>query len=155
MKRIKDSELFIERFREARKDMTLECIAIETGISRGMIRHYSAGVKLPGDNHLTKIAKVLKVSPEWLAGETIFKTPIEESVSKFNTPDRKAGAAAINLIYQAIEQLAAVHGYDLGMVPDVEIDGGLGYDGKGIAMHLAAIFENELEKQCDKHLLKK
>ena len=155
MKRIKDSEVFIERFREARKDMTLECIAIETGISRGMIRHYSAGVKLPGDNHLTKIAKVLKVSPEWLAGDTIFKTPIEERFSKFHSPKEQAAAKAINLVYQAIEELAVVKGYNLGADPDIEIDGGLGYDGKGIAMHLAAIFENELEKQCDKHLLKK
>ena len=52
------------------------------------------------------------------------------------------------LIYQAIEELAKVHGYDLNT--NIEDD----YDGKGIALWLASEFEHELENQCDLHLKK-
>ena len=157
MRRVEDIYTFKKRFKEARGDTILYTIAKNSGISEKVIRQYAAPScdKTPGIGNLKKLAAVLGVSPEWLAGETPYKTRMEEGFARFKNPETIAGGKAIRLIYQAIEELAAVHGYDLGIDPDVEVDGGLGYDGKGIALHLAALFERELENQCDLHLKKK
>lgn len=155
MKRIEDIDMFRNRFQDARGKMTLINVAERSGISERMVRHYSAGTKTPGTGHLKKLAAVLDVSPEWLAGESIFKTRMEERFARFKLPEDVAASKSIGLIYQAIEELAEVHGYDLGFQPEIEVDGGLGYDGRGVAMWLAAMFEHELEKQCSLHLKKK
>lgn len=157
MQRIADPLVFKERLKEARndKDWLLKELASEAHIDLSTLKLYSSGIRVPGTDNLKKLATALNVSPEWLAGKSIFKTRSEERFARFNTPENAAASKSIKLIYQAIEELAAVHGYDLGIDPDIEVDGGLGYDGKGIALWLAAKFEHELENQCGIHLKKK
>lgn len=154
MQRITKPELFKERLKEARenKGLLIKQLAAESKIDLSTVKLYSSGARVPGIGNLNKLAAALDVSPEWLTGETIFKTPIEERFSKFHSPKEEAATKAMNLIFQAIEELAAVKGYNLGIDPDKEVDGGLGYDGTGIAKHLAAVFEHELEKQCEIYL---
>ena len=64
---------FKERFNVAIHNRGLKPsqIAQKTGIDRGSISCYKAGRYEPKGDKLFLIAKVLKVSPEWLAGQDV------------------------------------------------------------------------------------
>lgn len=142
MQRITKPELFKERLKEARenKGLLIKQLAAESNIDLSTVKLYSSGARVPGIGNLNKLAAALDVSPEWLTGETNFMTKREAMFSRFHTPETKAGSDAMNLIFQAIEQLSSVHGYDLNG------------ERKDTALWLAAEFEHELEKQCEIYL---
>lgn len=151
MQRITDPERFKNRLTEARNDKgwLLKQLASEAHIDYSTVKLFSSGIRVPGPDNLKKLATALNVSPEWLSGKTPFKSSYDAWLACFNDPETKAFSETSRLIYQAIEILSPVYGYDLSN--DTKKD----YNGCATARFMAAVFAKDLKKQCDLHLKKK
>ena len=65
--------MFAENFKKVMKDkgFTAQKIADAMGVSRGMVTHWSNGIRHPDDEQIKQIASILGVSVSFLFGEEI------------------------------------------------------------------------------------
>ena len=68
---------FAERLKDQLNEKGLSSAELSrlTGIDRSLISHYVHGNKFPKIDNVRRIANVLYVSPEWLEGYNVEKTP--------------------------------------------------------------------------------
>lgn len=83
----------IELFREAKKtnyELNQKDFAAKFGASRSQLKGWLSGAGAPSTNMLKIIAKECNVSVDWLIGNTITRTPVDEVIKKLNQfPDKQ------------------------------------------------------------------
>jgi transcriptional regulator with XRE-family HTH domain len=79
-----------DRIREKRKALGLKQkeLAKLIGVSAGNVSHWEQGITSPKGTNLLKLADVLKVSPDWLAGDSMNDSqPIKSVRNAWELPD--------------------------------------------------------------------
>lgn len=155
-KRPFSAEVFSSRLKEILKEkgMLHKELEAAAGLRPNTVKQYASGNRIPDRENLTKIAKALGVSENWLKGESEYRTDREQTRAhmkeqfrefkkRYDSPD--GFIECTKLIRKAITVL----GYDVSDDPDT------GYNGASFAAVLSVEFTRELIRQCEDNLRKK
>lgn len=121
--------IFCERLRYAMdtKKMKQSQLALYTGIDKSVISCYLSGRYEPKQENLFALAKVLDVSPEWLAGhgvsmqEKLEKSPLESELSEEIVIYHRDGKNIVKRF--SPEQIKAIHAFLEAMPGETDEDG--------------------------------
>ena len=93
-----------ERLKELRENigLTQKQVAEAVCLSVSTIKHYECGYRIPDEDNLNALASFYKVYPSYILGTTPFKTPLEETLDRWNeTIDTKKLTAELQFIESA------------------------------------------------------
>ena len=100
-----------ERLKELRDNagLTQKQVGEAVHLSVSTIKHYEGGYRIPDNDQLNTLASFFKVFPSYILGTTPFKTPLEETLHRWNeTIDTKKLTAELQFTESA-ETLGFLH----------------------------------------------